>query len=66
MKIAIKLIDKPEWEIIDGVVMVEEDYIHCLYHIAGKENGKPFHKVVPSRLVEHIRKIEGGEENSDN
>ena len=62
MKIAIKLLDKPEWEIIDGVVMVEEDYIDRLYHIAGKENGKPFHKVVPSRLVEYIRKIEGGED----
>ena len=62
MKIAIKLLDKPEPEIIDGVVMVEEDYIDCLYHIAGKENGKPFHKVVPSRLVEYIRKIEGGED----
>lgn len=59
MKIAIKLQGKPEEELIDGVVMVEEDYIDSLYHIAGKENGKPFHKVVPSRLVEHIRKIEG-------
>ena len=66
MKIAIKLQGKPEEDIIDGVVMVEEDYIDCLYHIAGKENGKPFHKVVPSRLVEHIRKIEEGEGNSDN
>ena len=62
MKIAIKLLDKPEPEIIDGVVMVEEDFIDLLYHIAGKENGKPFHKVVPSRLVEYIRKIEGGED----
>ena len=61
MKIAIKLQGKPEEELIDGVIMVEEDYIDSLYHIAGKENGKPFHKVVPSRLVEHIRKIEGGE-----
>ena len=65
MKIAIKLLDKPEWEIIDGVVMVEEDYIDCLYHIAGEENGKPFHKVVPSRLVEHIRKIEGNKDNGE-
>ena len=62
MKIAIKLQGKPEEEFIDGVVMVEEDYIDCLYHIAGKENRKPFHKVVPSRLVEYIRKIEGGED----
>ena len=59
MKIAIKLQGKPEEEIIDGVVMVEEDYIDKLYHIAGREEGKPFHKVVPSRHVEHIRKIEG-------
>ena len=33
MKIAIKLLDKPEPEIIDGVVMVEEDFIDLLYHI---------------------------------
>ena len=65
MKIAIKLQGKPEEEIIDGVVMVEEDYIDYLYHIAGKENGKPFHKVVPSRLVEHIRKIEGEKDNGE-
>ena len=62
MKIAIKLQGKPEEELIDGVVMVEEDYIDKLYHIAGREEGKPFHKVVPSRLVEHIRKIERGED----
>ncbi len=65
MKIAIKLQGKPEEEIIDGVVMVEEDYIDFLYHIAGKENGKPFHKVVPSRFVEYIIKIEGDKDNED-
>lgn len=65
MKIAIKLMDKPEVEIIDGVVMIEEDYIDLLFHISGKENGKPFHKVVPSRLVEQIRKIEGDKDNGE-
>lgn len=60
MTIAIKLQGKDEIEVISGVVMVEEDYIDNLFHIAGKEDGKPFHKVVPSRLVEHIEKIEGG------
>lgn len=65
MTIAIKLQGKDEVEVISGVVMVEEDYIDNLFHIAGKENGKPFHKVVPSRLVEHIEKVEGGNNGQD-